>query len=229
MNSPRNHKNKNDDDDDDDDRQSCFKICGRAFTVKMVFDNGDKTTKSSKETHYLDTVERDSIVVISAPHNSKNAVWGGLMTARAKVLGLRGVIIDGRCRDLRDHDELDFPVFARGNSVLGQSTFTKPTETQEPLTIYPSFSNMSKSYQSQRVKDERDDESDQNFEPVTINPNDIIMADQDGVVRIPKDLIDQVLKLCKVADEVEKNCLRYILSGHTVTETFEKFRSTKKN
>lgn len=40
----------------------------------------------------------------------KNAVWGGLMTARAKAKGVKGVVVDGRVRDLNEHREMKFPV-----------------------------------------------------------------------------------------------------------------------
>lgn len=39
-----------------------------------------------------------------------NAVWGGIMTARAQVLDVAGVVINGRCRDLQEIQELQFPV-----------------------------------------------------------------------------------------------------------------------
>jgi regulator of RNase E activity RraA len=40
----------------------------------------------------------------------KNAVWGGLMSARAKAKGVQGVVIDGRVRDLNEHRTMQFPV-----------------------------------------------------------------------------------------------------------------------
>lgn len=49
------------------------------------------------------------------PPEAKNAVWGGLMTAGAKARGAIGVVISGRCRDLAEHRNAGFPVFARGH------------------------------------------------------------------------------------------------------------------
>lgn len=42
--------------------------------------------------------------------DTKNACWGGLMSAGAQAKGVRGVIIDGRCRDIGEHREMGFPV-----------------------------------------------------------------------------------------------------------------------
>ncbi len=47
------------------------------------------------------------------------------MTAGAQVRGAKGVVISGRCRDVRESAAVDFPVFARGRSTLGQGGFTR--------------------------------------------------------------------------------------------------------
>lgn len=41
-------------------------------------------------------------MVITAPSETRSAIWGGLMTFRAQALGVKGVILDGRCRDLEE-------------------------------------------------------------------------------------------------------------------------------
>jgi regulator of RNase E activity RraA len=40
------------------------------------------------------------------------------MTTRAQKLGLQGVIIDGRCRDLKEHWEKKFPVCEFAPSIM---------------------------------------------------------------------------------------------------------------
>lgn len=60
----------------------------------------------------IDSVPSGSIIFISAPSETVNAVYGGLMTTRAKALGVVGTIIDGRLRDLQEHRDLEYPVKA---------------------------------------------------------------------------------------------------------------------
>ena len=60
--------------------------------------------------HFVDAIPEGSVVCISQPANTTNAVWGGLMTARAQVKGALGVIVDGRIRDLNEQREAGFPV-----------------------------------------------------------------------------------------------------------------------
>ena len=105
-------------------------VCGPAFTVRMVWQSEEHAPRLSK--HFMDVAERDSIMLISAPSSARSAVWGGLMTARAQSVGVRGVVIDGRCRDLAEHRDAGFPVFARGHSVLGLSLIHISEPTRRP-------------------------------------------------------------------------------------------------
>ena len=146
---------------------------------------------------------------LALPPEAKNAVWGGLMTAGAKARGAIGVVISGRCRDLAEHRNAGFPVFARGHSTLGQSPFTRPSEVNVPLTIQPQFS-------SEAVKDA--------FKAVVVGPGDYVVADEDGVVCVPVDLVDQVVTLATKGREVDARCIVDISAGVGVQEAFRKHR-----
>ncbi|RKP23989.1 ribonuclease E inhibitor RraA/Dimethylmenaquinone methyltransferase [Syncephalis pseudoplumigaleata] len=82
-------------------------IVGLAHTVKHVSVNDMGAPKPSE--HFVDSAQPGSIIVMSTPEGSINAVWGGLMSTRAKYLGVQGVVIDGRCRDLDEHRAMAFP------------------------------------------------------------------------------------------------------------------------
>jgi regulator of RNase E activity RraA len=84
------------------------RIFGPAYTVQMVDGNDSNAPKPSQ--HFVDGVTKESVVFISQPKNFYSACWGGLMSTRAEILGAQGVVIDGNCRDLNEHREIDFPV-----------------------------------------------------------------------------------------------------------------------
>lgn len=42
--------------------------------------------------------------------DTRSAIWGGLMTVRAQVNGVQGVVLSGRCRDLQEQWASGFPV-----------------------------------------------------------------------------------------------------------------------
>jgi len=200
-----------------------FKLCGPAFTVQMV--PASDTESPHLAQHFVDAGEKDTVMVISSPKNSKNAVWGGLMTARAKVQGIKGVVIDGRCRDLAEHRAADYLVFARGHSVLGQSTFTRASRIQVPITIHPGMNAESNVECDPEITTREEGKQDLcSFPPTTVNPYDIILGDEDGVVVIPHQEIHQVLELCTRNTRIDQQCLQALKAGHTIADTFLQFR-----
>lgn len=123
------------------------------------------------------------------------------MTAGAQARGALGVIISGRCRDLSEHRNLNFPVFARGHSTVGQSPFTRPSAVDVPLAI-----------------------SVADFPSTNVNPGDWIVADEDGVVCVPDGLVEQVLVLAAKGRVVDSKCMEDIRAGKGVQETFKLHR-----
>jgi regulator of RNase E activity RraA len=104
------------------------------------------------------------------------ALWGGLMSARAKALGAAGAVLDGYHRDTREIEALDFPVFSRGAYAQDQRLRGRVIDFRCPVE----FPNA-----------------------VRVAPGDVIVGDSDGVVVIPAahlaDVIAAALK--KVQDE----------------------------
>lgn len=172
----------------------------------MVLASNKSAPKLSS--HFVDTAPPGSVVVIDVPPQAKNAVWGGLMTAGAQARGAVGVIISGRCRDLAEHRAADFPVFARGHSTVGQSPFVHPSAVNVTLTIHP--------------KDAGD--GPDAFDPVTVTPGDWIVADEDGVVCVPVDMVDKVVELAKKGREIDTKCMADIQAGNDVQASFKKHR-----
>jgi regulator of RNase E activity RraA len=89
-------------------------------------------------------------------------------------------------------------VFAKAHSILPQNAFVRASETQVPVTLSGS--------------------------PVTIHPGDIMVADMDGVVCIPVDLLKDVITSCEKYTAIDEQCMKDILQGHGVQETFKKYR-----
>lgn len=60
---------------------------------------------------------------------------------------------------------------------------------------------------------------------MTVKPQDIIVADWDGVVAIPPELLEEAIKIMKVSVAQDQRCMEDLISGHGVEETFKKHRS----
>jgi regulator of RNase E activity RraA len=186
--------------------ESQVKICAPAYTVQMVLASDQAAPKLSA--HYVDTATPGSVVVIAAPPQTKNAVWGGLMTAGAQAQEAVGVVISGRCRDLAEHRAAGFPVFARGHSTLGQSPFVRPSAVNVTLVIQP-----------QDIAAGPDA-----FPAVTVEPGDWIVADEDGVVCVPKEMVDKVVEVATTGRDADARALEDIKAGKGVQASFKKHR-----
>ncbi|KAJ8595683.1 RraA-like protein [Rhizopogon salebrosus TDB-379] len=185
---------------------SQVKICAPAYTVQMVPASDKSAPKLSA--HFVDTATPGSVIVINAPPQAKNAVWGGLMTAGAQARGAVGVVISGRCRDLAEHRAADFPVFARGHSTVGQSPFVRPSAVNVTLTIRPQDAG----------------EGPDAFAPVSVTPGDWIVADEDGVVCVPMDMVDRVVEVALKGQDVDAKCMTDIKAGKGVQASFRERR-----
>ena len=106
-----------------------------------------------------------------------------------------GVVIDGHTRDAQRIIEMNFPIFVRGFSPYDSKGRTDVVAYQIPIKSGNTL----------------------------INPGDIIFADLDGIVCIPKKLEDVVIEkaLNKLKDE---NIVKQeLLNGASAQEVFDKY------
>ena len=128
------------------------------------------------------------------------------MTAGAQARGVLGAVVSGRVRDVAEHRATGFSVFARGTSTVGQAPFTRVAEVQVPVTV------------------NADSEQQGGLGAVAVNPGDLLVADEDGVVCVPKLLEKEVLKVASQGREIDARCLKDIQSGVGVAESFRRHR-----
>ncbi|PNS19600.1 hypothetical protein CAC42_7444 [Sphaceloma murrayae] len=175
------------------------KIIGPAYTVKYVRKNYENEPKPSG--HYIDQVPSGSVVFISAPPRIVNAVYGGLMTTRAQYSGAVGTIVDGRIRDLQEHRDLNYPVFAREVGTSAPAEVVRVSETNVPLRLQS---------------------SDQD---ATINPGDILIADLNGVVCIPQQYAGKIVELMESQAAADEKVAADIKAGKTFAEASKAHRA----
>lgn len=125
------------------------------------------------------------------------------MSTRAQKARAAGIVIDGRFRDIKKHQELGIGLFARGTSILGSHSFTRSSELDVPVA-----------YSQMDLKEET----------VEINPGDIIVGDADGVVVIPCHLADECVKLCDSRWNVDEATRQCVLDGKDIGPVIQKLR-----
>ncbi|KAH7146517.1 ribonuclease E inhibitor RraA/Dimethylmenaquinone methyltransferase [Dactylonectria macrodidyma] len=174
------------------------RVMGHAVTVQMV--EMSDTSAPKLENHFVDHNEEGGIMYVQQPKGLYSACWGGLMSTRAKWLGAQAVVIDGRMRDINEHKEMGFPVFAKGTSILGSNTFTRASRVNIPLQFKGDL---------------------------WINPGDILIGDADGVVVTPPSLIDQVVALCQERAEVDEKMFVELRKGAAMGPLIKTIRKDK--
>ena len=128
--------------------------------------------------HKAIQIARPGDVIIAETDSFTEAgYWGGLMATSAMAHGIAGLVIDGGVRDSNEIIEMGFPVFCRTTCVRGTSK-EHLGRVNHPITIGE----------------------------VVVGPGDLVIADADGVVVVPRSRIEEVLQAAtrRVNNEIEK-------------------------
>ncbi|OGL63947.1 MAG: hypothetical protein A3I72_06305 [Candidatus Tectomicrobia bacterium RIFCSPLOWO2_02_FULL_70_19] len=170
------------------------RVAGPAHTVLMVPAGGAPAEKLPA--HHVDAAPPGSVVVISSPPGVTTANWGGMMSTRARAMGLAGTVVDGRARDIEEHRALGYPVFARGVSIHGSGGYTMTASYGAPIACGG----------------------------VAVRQGDIILGDINGVVAIPQERLGEVLAKTEELARIEEKMTRELEAGASIEATFAKYR-----
>lgn len=144
----------------------------------------------------IDEADEGSVIVISISGETNVAVWGGLMTAGAVANKHEGAILDGGVRDLAEiKRDYDFPIYAR--SVSPGTTLGRFRTIESNVAVM--------------VGD------------VMVNPGDLIKADIDGVVVVPKEHVETVLTMSEEIDARELEQAKLIIEHRSLREGLAKY------
>jgi regulator of RNase E activity RraA len=86
-----------------------------ASTVIFAFKDGSNVSELPQANipagkHWVDLTQPETIVVMKQPEGQKCAILGGIMALRMKILNAKGVVVNGRVRDLVELKETGLPV-----------------------------------------------------------------------------------------------------------------------
>jgi 3-hexulose-6-phosphate synthase/6-phospho-3-hexuloisomerase len=147
----------------------------------------------------LKVAQRGDVVVVDAAGETETSIWGGLMAGLCLKQGVVGAVVDGAIRDIDEIRDLGFPIFSR--AVIPRSTHSPYSSRLEPIEVNV---------------------------PITcggslIDPGDIILADEIGVVAVPQAEAAEILRLAEQQAEREEATRRLIAAGKTVDELLAEF------
>ena len=148
------------------------KVAGFAVTVELEPLSGQPGARPSPDhggghilTGAIAGAGPDDVIVVANAGRTDVSSWGGIVSVGAAVRSVRGVITDGACRDVGQARELGFPVFARAQVPVTARGRLRQKSAGEPVLVGA----------------------------VTVRPGDVVMADEGGVVVIPRERAAEVL------------------------------------
>jgi 4-hydroxy-4-methyl-2-oxoglutarate aldolase len=169
-------------------------LAGRALPVvsSRVFEVPEHPYTLSIK--FLDSLRPNEVPVIITNSDSTTAMWGELFSTASRARGARGTIIEGFSRDTRKIMEMDYPLFCTG---------TMPTDSKGRAEFI--------TYGHQVRCGE-----------ATIQPGDIVFADLDGIVAIPKEVERDVLEQAYKKVGKENVVRNELLNGALLGEAWRK-------
>jgi regulator of RNase E activity RraA len=172
------------------------KFAGPAVTVLMKREENKDGSKAVQG--MLDAIDNSpagSVYVMSIENGANVAGMGGLMGTAMKVRGFAGAIMDGSVRDLPQLKRIQFPVYSRGVAPSTMVGHYRFAGVNVPVTCAGA----------------------------KVNAGDIVVADEDGVVVVPKDRAAAILKKAQENDMNEHKQYPLIEQFKSVNKAVEAF------
>jgi regulator of RNase E activity RraA len=166
-------------------------IAGPAST--MVF--APVNASGSKASHSLYDVVEDvpagSVMIVDAA-NSSLAAWGGNVSGACVRRDVAGAVIDGATRDVEELRDLNFPVFCRSIWSMGFPRLLEVVAKEVPVTCCG----------------------------LRVDPEDIVVADIDGVAVVPQGRIEEVKRQVERIHAIEREVKERREKGESMSALF---------
>lgn len=172
------------------------KFAGPAVTVLLKKEeHKEGAPASSGMLDAIDNAPAGSVYVIVLEDGLNYAAIGGLMATAMKYRGLAGAVVDASVRDTPQIRKLQFPVFSRGIAPSTSINHYRFGGANIPVTCAG----------------------------VRVNAGDIVTADEDGVVVVPRAHAADVLKKAQDLDDTEHRMLPFIEKYKSMKDAVAKF------
>lgn len=139
---------------------------------------------------------RPGEVYLCTGSTPRYALWGEMMSVRARVLGAAGAVLDGYSRDTRGILSLGFPTFSYGSYAQDQGPRGKVIDFRVPIELGQ----------------------------VRINPGDLVFGDLDGVCIVPQGSEEEIVRLSLEKVRGEQTVRGELEAGKSSVEVFSTYK-----
>jgi regulator of RNase E activity RraA len=166
------------------------RVIGPAFTMRFIPAREDLSTPASWASPYstraaIEAMPEGCIAVIDAMGVTDAGVYGDILCARMKQRGVAAMVTDGVVRDGAGVLATRLPVWCHGVAAPPSIAGLTFVNWEEPIGCGG----------------------------VAVFPNDIIVADDDGAVVIPANLLDAVLEAAPEQERFEAWVIHEVAKG----------------
>jgi len=169
-------------------------LVGHAFPVQVVAVNALPAVPYTGLLAALDAIGPQEVFVASASPDAHVAIWGELVTTACMYREAVGAVCNGYARDTAVVRKLDFPVFSRGTVPYDINGRGEIAEHGRPVE----------------------------FDGVRVEPGDLIVGDDDGVMSVPLGLAREVIKRALEKRRGEDKFRAAVRGGMSASDAFAK-------
>jgi regulator of RNase E activity RraA len=171
------------------------KFAGTAVTVLLKREENRDPDALTGMLKAIDSGGTGSVYVMTVQDGADIAGMGGLMGTAMAARGYAGAVVDGGVRDVPQLKRIQFPVYALG--PVPSTSVGHYRFAGADISIV--------------------------CDGVAVDPGDIIVADQDGVVVVPKAHAADILIKAQALDNSEHSMYPFIEKYHSIVEAVQKF------
>jgi regulator of RNase E activity RraA len=139
---------------------------------------------------FIDDVAPGDVVVIDNDGRMDCTVWGDIMTQYAGLRGIAATVIDGVCRDVRRALDDNYPMFSAGRFMRTGKDRVEVESVNTTVAVGT----------------------------VRVSARDIVVADANGVVIVPRGRSRDVAQTARKIEEVESRIREQISQGQSLGE-----------
>lgn len=170
-----------------------MRSAGFAFTIKGA-KNLTLKNEMAERARMLDDIPEDSFIVWDTSLDRDSAHWGECMTMAAQRKNCRGAVVDGGVRDTDQVIDLGFPLWVRYRSSNGMLGRFRISAWQTPIQMGD----------------------------VIVRPGDLIFADIDGALCVPRQMAVDILIRAEELANGESELKQWIKEGMSAVEIVER-------